>query len=159
MASVELSPSDRTGVGFGGPVTHALARACRLQRITAGKLLKRTGLYPGQELLMMHLWDAGAVRQCDLVKAMGLDPSTVTKMLQRLQHAGHITRATDPTDRRAVLVEATEGSRALRSEIEDAWIALEDRTVAGLGHAERAELHRLLEKVGANLCPETTDCP
>jgi DNA-binding MarR family transcriptional regulator len=90
---------------------------------------------------------------------MGLDPSTVTKMLQRLQHAGQVTCVTDPTDRRAVLVEATEGSRALRFEIEDAWIALEDRTVAGLDHAERAELHRLLEKIGTNLCQETTDCP
>lgn len=157
--TVEVSPSARTGVGPDTPVSSALAWACRLHRIAAGKHLKQTGLYPGQELLMAHLWDVGAVRQSDLIKVMGLDPSTVTKMLQRLEHAGHVTRATDPTDRRAVLVEATDCSGALRAKIEQAWTALEGQTVSGLDQAERAELCRLLEKVGANLRQDTADCP
>ncbi|MCW2655302.1 MAG: hypothetical protein JWR32_6278, partial [Mycobacterium sp.] len=50
-------------------------------------------------------------------------------------------------------------SSALRPEIEAAWKTLEDRTVAGLDPAERAELHRLLEKVAANLSPENPTCP
>jgi DNA-binding MarR family transcriptional regulator len=99
---------------------------------------------------MMHLWKAGAVRQADLIDTLGVDPSTVTKMLQRLQRTGNVTRTTDPADGRAVLVEATETSRALVPEIKAAWRTLEQRTVAGLDLAERAELQRLLEKVAAN---------
>ena len=95
---------DPLDVGPGGPVSRALARVVRLHRSAAAELLKSTGLYPGQEVLMMHLWAAGVVRQADLINALGLDPSTVTKMLQRLQRAGKVTRNTDPTDRRAVLV-------------------------------------------------------
>ncbi|MDT5413196.1 MAG: MarR family transcriptional regulator, organic hydroperoxide resistance regulator [Mycobacterium sp.] len=150
---------DPFDVGPGGPVSRALARVVRLHRSVAGELLKNTGLYPGQEVLMMHLWAAGVVRQADLINALGLDPSTVTKMLQRLQRAGNVTRTTDPTDRRAVLVEATERSRALRPEIEAAQKTLEERTVAALDTAERAELHRLLEKVGANLGLQDGSCP
>jgi hypothetical protein len=101
-----------------GPVSRALGRVARIHRATAGELLRSTGLYPGQELLMMHLWEAGAVR------------------------------------RRAVLVEATETSRALRPEIEAAWKTVEQRTVAGLDPAERAELQRLLEKVAVNFLPQ-----
>jgi DNA-binding MarR family transcriptional regulator len=133
-----------------GPVSRALGRVARLHRASAGELLKSTGLYPGQELLMMHLWKAGPVRQADLIDTLGVDPSTMTKMLQRLQRTGNVTRTTDPADRRAVLVAATETSRALRPEIEATWKTLEQRTVAGLDPAERAELQRLLEKVAVN---------
>jgi len=103
---------------------------------------------------MMHLWEAGAVRQADLIDTLGVDPSTMTKMLQRLQRTGNVTRTMDPADRRAVLVEATDTSRALRPEIKAVWKTLEQRTVAGLDPAERAELQRLLEKVAANFLPQ-----
>ena len=138
-----------------GAVSRALGRVARLHRAAAGELLKSTGLYPGQELLMMHLWEMGAVRQADLIDTLGVDPSTVTKMLQRLQRTGNVTRTTDPADRRAVLVEATETSNALEPEIEAAWKTLEERAVDGLDPAERTELLRLLEKVEVNLCRAT----
>ncbi|MFD7617467.1 MarR family winged helix-turn-helix transcriptional regulator [Streptomyces sp. NPDC059802] len=143
---------------LGGPVSHALSRVARLHRIAAGKLLKELGLYPGQEFLMMYLWDAGAVRQSELIKAVDLDPSTVTKMLQRLEQAGHVRRRPDPDDRRAVLVEAGD-SCALHSDVRRAWTDLEEHTLAGLEPAEREELTRLLAKVEENLCRETGDCP
>ncbi|MFD9603765.1 MarR family winged helix-turn-helix transcriptional regulator [Streptomyces sp. NPDC056708] len=143
----------------GGPVSHAVSRVARLHRIAAGRLLKGLGLYPGQEFLMMYLWDAGAVRQSELIKTVDLDPSTVTKMLQRLEQTGHVRRCPDPGDRRAVLVEATDDSCALHADVERAWTNLEEHTLAGLDPAERKELARLLAKVEENLCHETEDCP
>ncbi|MFJ5722840.1 MarR family winged helix-turn-helix transcriptional regulator [Streptomyces sp. NPDC093149] len=151
--------TDLPSAALGGPVSHAVSRVARLHRITAGKLLKGLGLYPGQEFLMMYLWDAGAVRQSELIKTMDLDPSTVTKMLQRLEQTGHVRRSPDPDDRRAVLVEATDDSCALHTAVERAWTNLEEHTLAGLDAAEREELARLLGKVEANLCQETADCP
>ncbi|MGW4038721.1 MarR family winged helix-turn-helix transcriptional regulator [Streptomyces sp. NPDC004778] len=144
---------------LGGPVSHAVSRVARLHRIAAGKALKGVGLYPGQELLMMHLWDRGAVRQTELIRALELDPSTVTKMLQRLEQTGHVRRRPDPADRRAVLVEATDESCALHTAVENAWGSLEEHTLTGLDPAERTELVRLLAKVEENLCQETEDCP
>ncbi|MEV6649553.1 MarR family winged helix-turn-helix transcriptional regulator [Streptomyces sp. NPDC051219] len=143
----------------GGPVSHAVSRVARLHRIAAGKLLKQLGLYPGQEFLMMHLWEAGPVRQSDLIKSVDLDPSTVTKMLQRLEQTGHVRRCPDPSDRRAVLVEATEGSCALLADVERAWTGLEELTLAGLDDGERRELARLLARVEDNLCTDTRGCP
>lgn len=142
-----------------GPVSHAISRVARLHRIAAGKWLKELGLYPGQEFVMMHLWDVGPVRQSQLIKAVELDPSTVTKMLQRLEQTGHVRRCPDPDDRRAVLVEATENSCALLADVTAAWGELEEHTVAGLDAEERSELTRLLAKVEGNLCAETADCP
>ncbi|MEU9942819.1 MarR family winged helix-turn-helix transcriptional regulator [Streptomyces lavendulae] len=139
-----------------GPVSHAISRVSRLHRIAAGRVLRELGLHPGQEFLMMHLWDSGAVRQSELIKAVGLDPSTVTKMLQRLEHAGHVRRRPDPSDRRASLVEATDASCGLLVEVRRAWGELERQTLEGLEAAERAELARLLGKVETALWTELT---
>lgn len=141
-----------------GPVSHAVSRIARLHRMAAGRLLKQTGLYPGQEIVMMHVWSAGPVRQSELIRICELDPSTVTKMLQRLEQSGHVRRCPDPADRRAVLVEATEASCALHTEVSRAWSTLEEHTLAGLEPAERTELARLLAKVEGNLCTDMAAC-
>ncbi|WP_149180050.1 MarR family winged helix-turn-helix transcriptional regulator [Streptomyces sp. TRM49041] len=143
----------------GAPVSLALSRVARLHRIAAGRFLKAAGLYPGQEFVMMYLWDHGPARQSELIKALELDPSTVTKMLQRLEHGGYVHRSPDPADRRAVLVEATATSCDLLNAVASAWADLEEHTLAGLGPDERTELARLLGKVESSLCGLAQDCP
>jgi len=143
----------------GGPVSHGISRVARLHRATAGRLLRGAGLYPGQEIVLMLLWDTGAVRQSELIKALEVDPSTVTKMLQRLEQAGHVRRRPDPRDGRAVLVEATDKSSGLHDEVTRAWTGLEEHTLAGLSPAERTQLTGLLARVEANLCTEAAGCP
>ncbi|MFI9830418.1 MarR family winged helix-turn-helix transcriptional regulator [Streptomyces sp. NPDC051913] len=140
-----------------GPVSHALSRAARLHRKAAGKLLRGLGLHAGQELVMMHLWERGPARQSELIRLLDLDPSTVTKMLQRLEQAGHVRRLPDPADRRAVLVEATDASAHLLTEVEKAWGVLEENTLTGLTSAERGQLLDLLVKVENNLCGKGTE--
>ncbi|MEU8888398.1 MarR family winged helix-turn-helix transcriptional regulator [Streptomyces sp. NPDC048442] len=153
MKSDPACPDALPAAAIGGPVSHSLSVVARLHRVAAGRVLRCLGLYPGQEFVMMHLWEAGPVRQSELIKAVGLDPSTVTKSLQRLEQAGHVRRCPDPADRRASLVEATDQSCDLRERVVEAWAVLEKRTLAGLDEDERAELLRLLGKVEGNLCP------
>ncbi|MGW4748936.1 MarR family winged helix-turn-helix transcriptional regulator [Streptomyces sp. NPDC004290] len=137
-----------------GTVSHTLAWVARLHRIAMGRRLRDLGLYPGQELMMMRLWDCGAVRQSELIQSLGLDPSTVTKMLQRMEQCGYVRRSPDPADRRAVRVEATDEGLALRAGVEGAWRDLEECTLTGLAPADRTELARLLGLVGENLAKE-----
>ncbi|NEB80691.1 MarR family transcriptional regulator [Streptomyces sp. SID14478] len=163
MSSTSAPSDDRPACSshpaLGGPVSLALARVARLHRTAAGRHLRALGLYPGQELLLMHLWDQGPVRQSELIKALELDPSTVTKMLQRLEQTGHVTRSPDPRDRRAVLVEATERSCGLLEDVAQVWGALEEQTLAGLSPRDQAEFVRLLGLVEGNLCTEPEGCP
>ncbi|MBD0709258.1 MULTISPECIES: MarR family winged helix-turn-helix transcriptional regulator [unclassified Streptomyces] len=141
----------------GGPVGLALARTARMHRSAAGRRLRELGLYPGQELMMMRLWGCGPVRQSDLIQSLGVDASTVTKMLQRLELCGHVRRGPDPADRRAVLVEATEESRALRTAVEGVWTDLETLSLHGLTPADGKELARLLDLVTENLRGEAEE--
>ncbi len=146
------TPSPAVACGMEcGEISHAISRVARSHRVTAGQLLRRLGLYPGQELLMMRLWEVGPQRQSELIKLLGIDASTVTRMVQRLEQAGLVSRRPSPDDRRAVLVETTAAGEALRAEVGQVWQELEDRTLAGLTDDDRRDLARLLSLLERNL--------
>ncbi|MEV6711544.1 MarR family transcriptional regulator [Lentzea sp. NPDC051208] len=135
----------------GGPVSHAIFRLARIHRMVAGQLLRRIGLHPNQELLMMQLWDMGPQSQSDLVVALDSDSATMTRMIQRLERAGFVRRGRSESDRRVVVVEPTAASQALRQEVELTWRRLEEMTLRGLDDDERAEARQVLERLEKNL--------
>jgi MarR family transcriptional regulator, organic hydroperoxide resistance regulator len=134
-----------------GPVSHALFRVVRLHRMLAGQLLRDLGLHRGQELLLMHLWDAGPVRQTELVAVLDSDSATVTRMVQRLEKAGLVERTPDPGDGRATLVSSTSAGDAMREEIERMWHDLEASTVGDLSPADLTTMLEALAKIETNL--------
>lgn len=152
-------PQDPVPKVAGAPVSEAIFRAARLHRIAAGSLLRTTGLYPGQEVLMLQLWEHGEQRQSDLIRTLGLDSSTVTKMLQRMEQAGFVSRRRAELDRRVVLVSATRAGQALRSQVEAAWRELEALTVADMSLEEQTVAMKILERFAANLAPEEPRAP
>ena len=139
-----------------GPTVHAVFRLSRMHRTMAGHLLRDLGLAPGQELLLLQLWDRDRCSQTDLVERLGIDPSTVTKMLQRLERDGWVRREPSPDDGRVTLVTLTAAGRELQTAVTGIWRQLEHESVKTLTDQERAALLRLLRKVEAALhatCP------
>ncbi|MEV8098593.1 MarR family winged helix-turn-helix transcriptional regulator [Kitasatospora sp. NPDC085879] len=139
------------GAATGGPVSHAIFRLARLHRMFAGQLLRRIGLHPGQELVMMHLWELGPQRQADLVRLLDSDAATMTRTVRRLEQAGFVRRRPSPTDKRASLIEPTAASQALRHEVERIWTQLEEISTAGLSDDERTAALHTLEHLEQNL--------
>ncbi len=140
-----------------GPASHAVFRVARLHRMLAGALLREIGLHPGQELVMMQLWDAGPQRPADLVHALDSDTATMTRTVQRLERAGFVRRTPSPTDRRAVIIEATPASQGLREKVEQLWGRLEGYTLDGLGDDERAQVLDALAVLERNLDVATSE--
>ncbi|MCG6500042.1 MarR family winged helix-turn-helix transcriptional regulator [Kitasatospora sp. A2-31] len=166
--STPAAGKDRAGAGqevsvpvpaaaSGGPISHAIFRLARLHRMFAGQLLRRIGLHPGQELVMMHLWELGPQRQTDLVRLMDSDAATMTRTVQRLEQAGFVRRRPSPTDKRASLIEPTAASHALRREVEQSWSQLEDLVTAGLSADERTAALSTLERLEQNLVQAAAD--
>ncbi|MEU7588294.1 MarR family transcriptional regulator [Micromonospora sp. NPDC049230] len=136
----------------GGPISHAVFRLSRAHRLLAGRLLRDLGLHPGQELIMMYLWERGPVRQSELADRLQLgDSAGTTRRVQRLERAGYVRRVPDPSDGRATLVESTESGRALRPRIEAIWTELETKTVAGMTDAEQRAVLAALERMEDNV--------
>ncbi|WP_157930441.1 MarR family winged helix-turn-helix transcriptional regulator [Glycomyces xiaoerkulensis] len=136
-----------------GEIGHAIFRVARAHRAAAGRLLREIGLYPGQEIMLGHLGDHGQTRQSRLVVELGIDPSTVTKMLQRLERQGLVERRADPTDRRVAVVAITEDGKDLLGRIEDSWRRLDEITCAGFTDDDRDRLKRILTRLEGNLAP------
>lgn len=134
-----------------GPLSHAIFRVARVHRMLAGQLLRRVGLHPSQELVMMQLWERGPQRQTDLVRLLGSDAATMTRTVRRLEDAGFVRRRPSPTDKRATIVEPTAASNALRHEVERVWLDLEASVVTDLTPEEQAEALAVLGRIEDSL--------
>ncbi|WP_199752972.1 MarR family winged helix-turn-helix transcriptional regulator [Actinoplanes sp. ATCC 53533] len=95
-------------------------------------------LHPGQELLLMHLLDRDGQTQSELLESVGLDHSTVSKSLRRMQEAGLVVREPAQHDRRVMVVHLTDKGRAMREPLATMWRTLEEVSVRNLS-AQRAE--------------------
>lgn len=135
-------------------MSHAIFRVARLHKALAGTLLRGVGLHPGQELVLMTLWSQGPQRLVDLASAVESDAPSMTRSITRLERAGLVRRRPSETDRRAVIVEATDASLDLREKVEGVWAELERLTVGSLSPARQdavladlAVLEEVLEAV------------
>jgi MarR family transcriptional regulator, organic hydroperoxide resistance regulator len=122
MAATPQSP----GSAHGGRLSYAIFALARAHRGVAAGMLRDFGLHPGQELLLMQLFDKDGQTQSELLDSVGLDHSTVSKSLRRMQEAGLVTRRPNEHDRRVLNVWLTEQGRELRQPIEAMWAALEE---------------------------------
>ena len=116
----------------GGKLSYAIFTLARAHRSYAAELLRELGLHPGQELLLMQLLDRDGQTQSELLDSVGLDHSTVSKSLGRMEEAGFVTRAPDETDKRVLRVHLTRKGLAMKSKIASMWAKLEQTTVANL---------------------------
>lgn len=79
-----------------------------------------------------------------LAAELGCDPSTVTFLADRLEDKGLITRAIDPTNRRAKIVTLTDQGLEVRRRLATAMLTLSP--AARLTPTEQRQLSRLLIK-------------
>jgi MarR family transcriptional regulator, organic hydroperoxide resistance regulator len=60
------------------------------------------------------LWNEDGVKTVDLGRAAGLEPSTMTGLLDRMERDGFVVRSADPADRRVQVIRITENGRNVR---------------------------------------------
>ena len=109
--------------------------------------------------IMCRLADQGAQRLGSLAQGFGLDPSTITRQVQALEHAGLVERHTDPTDRRASLLDLTsEGSRVLATTRADRrqWLRA---ALSDWPEEDQGDFGRLLEKFNLSIDKLVQQCP
>lgn len=88
------------------------------ERATVSDLAERCGhdLPPASWALLEHLDALGPLRVSDIAACHGVDISSVTPRLKRLDSAGLVTRGRAPTDARVSLISITaQGAEALES--------------------------------------------
>lgn len=121
------------------PVSFGLFALSRELHGYGAELLLRLGLHPGQELILMRLFDKDGQTQAQLQQAVGLDHSTVSRSIRRMEDAGLVTRAPAPHDRRAVLVSLAAEGEAFRQPLADLWNTLDRLATDTLRRIEGAD--------------------
>ncbi|MCX4402266.1 MarR family transcriptional regulator [Streptomyces sp. NBC_01764] len=61
--------------------------------------------------LLRQVADSGSLRPSELANLLSVEASHVTRQVQQLEKAGHLTRVPDPNDRRAQRIELTPAGR------------------------------------------------
>ncbi|GLY30743.1 MarR family winged helix-turn-helix transcriptional regulator [Kineosporia sp. NBRC 101731] len=136
---------DRPTLVERAPLGFALLALSRTLHGLTAELLLELGLYPGQELILMRLFDRDEQSQTSLQQSIGLDHSTVSRSIRRMEEAGLLARRPDPRDRRAMVVSLTEAGHALRPRIAQVWEVLENHLDEALGPDDRLKLVPLVE--------------
>ena len=134
-----------------------LTQVCKLHRSRAHTLLEELGLYHGQPPMLFALWAQDGQTHTELAARLHIQPATMSKMVQRMEHAGFVGRRDDPEDQRVSRVFLTDTGRAIKENVHQVWRTLEDETFAGFTLEEHVLLRRFLLQMRENLL-RVNDC-
>jgi DNA-binding MarR family transcriptional regulator len=113
------------------------------------RVLRDTGLTYPQYLVMIALWEHGALPVKRLSQLLRLDSGTLSPLLKRMEAAGLVTRTRSLADERSVIIEATAQGIALRDTAKDVPEAI--HAAAGLSQEQAHALQLALRQLAASL--------
>lgn len=111
-----VAPVDMPGLD--GHLCFALYAASNHMTRLFVPFLQKLGVTYPQYLVLVVLWERGALGVGDLAAALKMDFGTLSPMLKRLESKGFVTRRRLPTDERRVLVDLTPKGTAHRKKTE-----------------------------------------
>jgi DNA-binding MarR family transcriptional regulator len=124
---------------------HDLATRLRLALMRSSRRLRQeagTGLSPSLTAALGTIERHGPLTPSELAARERVQRPTVTRLILRLEQAGHVTRAVDPADRRSSLITITPGGRTLLSAARTRKDAFLSERLDALGPEDRATLER-----------------
>ncbi len=112
-----------------------------------GKQCCRGG-FPRERILLAVLDMGGdGARQKDIAERLGINPSSLSEQIDRLEADRYIERIPNPDDRRSTLVALTEKGRARAYEVSDERRSRADAFCGRLTEEEKETMIRLLDKL------------
>jgi len=117
----------------------------RVQRIHLATSMGHLNVERSAYGIMCRLADEGPQRLGALATAFGLDPSTITRQVQALEETGLASRETDPTDRRASILDLTEEGHKVLAQTRTFRRSRFSKAMAEWTESDRTQFGRLLE--------------
>jgi len=129
-------------------------RLWRVSNTLTTEALHSIGLTPALFGVLNVLAARDDAIQQELGSTMGIDPSTMVALIDKLESEGLAKRRPDPRDRRARQVSITPKGRRLLERARKMAFEAEDEVLRGLTAAERRELQGLLRKAFISAPPQ-----
>jgi DNA-binding MarR family transcriptional regulator len=129
-------------------LTWLLHRAAQNMRIALDEAAQAHGLGGARDWIVLSALSTGPRQtQLALANSLGLDKTTMTSLLDRMEACGLVTRSTDSHDRRARIPELTEDGRRLQAEVTSARDRVEADLLAKFTPEEQHQLRDLLSRL------------
>ncbi|WP_411033500.1 MarR family winged helix-turn-helix transcriptional regulator [Shinella sp. BYT-45] len=143
----------------GAGLAAAVVNAARSMRTVLSRNLLATGLYAGQDGVILALAQEGGLTAGALAARLGVKAPTMTRTIGRLEAQGFVERRPDEADGRLTVVHLTEAGRASVGHITEAGRLSERQAAEGLSEKDVRHLLKLLRTVDENLHAAMPDAP
>lgn len=138
-------------LGLSGELGMAITQASRSFRTVQTRLLTGSGLYSGQEGVVLLLAEEEGLTPGLLAQRLGVKAPTMTRTIGRMEAQGFVERRGSDADGRQTKVFLTQTGRATVEKIADANAAVERQATRGLSSKDVKVLMKLLAAIDANL--------
>jgi DNA-binding MarR family transcriptional regulator len=129
-------------------LTWLLHRAAQHMRAGLDEAARAHGLSGARDWIVLSALAAGPRQtQLSLAHSLGLDKTTMTSLLDRMEARGLITRSTDRHDRRARIPELTDEGQRVQREVTSARDRVEADLLGGFTADEQCQLRDLLTRL------------
>jgi MarR family transcriptional regulator, organic hydroperoxide resistance regulator len=140
-------------------LTWLLHRAAQNMRTALDEAAQAHGLSGARDWLVLSALSAGPRQtQLALAHSLGVDKTTMTSLLDRMEARGLITRCTDSHDRRARIPELTADGRRIEAEVTGARDRVEAALLATFTPHEQYLLRDLLARLAGESDKATGSC-
>ena len=140
------------GAEFAGQLFFRLWRASHTNTAAA---LETIGLTPALFAVLNHLRDNDGAIQQEIGAAMGIDPSTMVSLIDKLEKAGLAGRKPREQDRRAREVSLTPAGRKALDRGRELAAQVEEEVLSGLSKADRRSGGGGIRTLGRGVTPTT----
>ena len=116
-----------------------------------------TELKPAYIGTLMSLWNEDGLKVIELGRRAGLEPSTMTGLMDRMERDGLVKRVADPDDRRVLKIFLTDAGRAIQDTVAATVDHVMAQVLTGIDDDDVTHLKDTLRKVLANVHEENFD--
>jgi DNA-binding MarR family transcriptional regulator len=132
---------------------YLVSRATLLVTTALRRELRQAGVdhvRPAYLGVLLTLWREDGLKVVELGRRAGLEPSTMTGLLDRMERDGLLARAADPEDRRAHRIHLTEKGHEAMQPVSDVMDRALGKILDGIGQEDLTGLKQTLRRILAN---------
>ena len=109
------------------------------------------GVTGAQAKVILRLAIRPGMRQVELADLLDIEPITLSRIIDRLEEAGHVERVADPSDRRAWRLQVTAAAQPLIGKIKSVVAEVIDEAFSGIDPKDIEIARQVLAQARENL--------
>jgi DNA-binding MarR family transcriptional regulator len=132
-------------------LAQSITQAARSMRTALSHSLSESGLYAGQDGVILTLAAEGSMTPGQIAQKLGVKAPTMTRTIGRMEAQGFVERSSDDEDGRLTRVKLTDTGLRSVDMINSSLASCSARAIDGLSPKEIRTVVKLLKTIDANL--------